>query len=373
MRRHGIILLGRLMPPLIVLSVPVLIILYSALLYRSDPALAGALARTASFVLLILLVPLGLWGAFNTYDWANDSFHITNKRVIRFEQHFITSQVLIEAGLQQIQNIAVLIPDPLANTLNYGTVVIETAATSGRIEFDSIGDPRRVQRLLFELRGIPLPPQDPPAHFRFHSLSDVLLYLFPILPQYRPGGSVLYHKHWFVLVQAMALPLFMLGLVFSAIIVTRSVLPLILLIFVLPFLVYQYVNWINDVYILTERRIIDIVRVPLIREDRREALFEQIQNVTVTLPNFISRMLDMGEVFVETAGRAENFRFQSVHHPLDIKDELNKRLDAVRTGRRQAEEQNRRREVEELVMQVLRTHYGPPPSEEPSPTHDVEA
>ncbi len=103
------------------------------------------------------------------------------------------------------------------------------------------------------------------------------------------------------------------------------------------------------------------MRIPLIREDRREALLEQIQNVQVTIPTFGSRLLDMGDVFVETAGKTENFKFQTVEHPGAIAEEVNRRLDAVRSRRRQAEAQARRAEIESVITQILQTQQGTPP------------
>ncbi len=359
LRRHGIVVFWRILPPCAVLLVPIVIILVALLGFGSDPAQASALVRTSLIALLILALPMAGWIGLTIYDWSNDSFHITTRRVIRSEQRFWISQNVISAGIQQIQNVAVVLPDPLANLMNYGTVVIETAAQVGKIEFDNVHEPRSIQRLLFQLRGIPMPPeQEPPL---INRLSDVLNMIFPFAPQTKPDGSILYHKHWYILVQAVGFTtvLIMAALVASA--VLNWLVPMLALILLLPVLLYQYVNWVNDVYILTANRIIDIVRIPLIKEDRREALLEQIQNVTVNVPNFGSKLLDMGDVFVETAGKAENFLFKTVEHPTAVAEEINRRLDDVRSGRKQAEQDSRRREIEAVVAQILQTQQGTPP------------
>ena len=124
---------------------------------------------------------------------------------------------------------------------------------------------------------------------------------------------------------------------------------------------FQYANWVNDIYVLTEDKIIDIVRIPLIKEDRRVALLERIQNVRVDLPTFWSRLLDMGNVEVETAGKAENFLFQTVHHPNQIADEIQRRLESVRTNRKQQERQSQMGEVEQMVSEILARQQGAAP------------
>lgn len=369
-RRHGIILVARLAAPGLVLLVPLLLIIWSLLTYGSDPAVADATIRLSTTAVYLLIVPLALWAGYNLYDWMNDTFHVTSRRVIRSERNFIFSEDLKEANLSQIQNVSVEIPNPLASLLNYGTVIIETAAVAGKIEFDSIPDPHEVQRMLFELRGIPIPPQPPSSVPEFSSVTALLRYLLPLAPIYAPNGSVTYHKHWFILVQALAWPLLLLVLVTFAAGASGIMSLLLLLLVIIPVLLYQYANWVNDIYILTDVRIIDIVRVPLIREERREALLEQIQNVSVTLPNLLSRILDMGTVLVETAGKAENFQFLTVAHPLKVKDEINRRLDAVRIGRKQAESQARRQEIETILDEFIRKQHSPPPGESVPPADD---
>lgn len=361
LRRHGIILAGRILPPCVVLFAPISLIGYALHMRVDDPGQAAILMRNSLLALLALSIPLAIWAWINAWDWANDSFHITTRRVIRFEQHWWISQKVMSAGLGQIQNIAVYIPDVLANTLNYGTVTIETAAQVGTIEFDSIHDPRSVQRLIFELRGQPLPPQEP-AQPVWRGWRHLIAGLFPFLPQFETDGSVHYHKHWYILLQHEMLPVFLLVLVALGVQLLHVRALLFALIGILPMFVYQYVNWVNDVYILTTHRIINVVRIPLIREDRREALLEHVQNVQVTIPTLGSRLLDMGDVFVETAGKTENFLFKTVHHPHQIAEELNRRLDAVRSGRRAAEALARRREIEDVLTEILQRQQGGQPA-----------
>lgn len=366
MRRHGIILVGRLLPPCVVLFVPISLVGYALHMRADDPVQAATLLRNSLIALLALIIPVGAWAWANAWDWANDSFHITTRRVIRFEQHWWLSQTVISAGLGQIQNIAVFMPDFLANALNYGTLTIETAAKAGTIQFDSIYDPRSAQRLIFELRGLPAPPPLPQQP-TWRGWRRLLRSLFPFWPQFEPDGSVVYHKHWYMLLKHLGLPVFLLALVVLGVNLLHLRLLLYALIGIVPMFVYQYANWVNDVYILTTHRIINIVRIPLIREDRREALLEHVQNVQVTIPSLSSRLLDMGDVFVETAGKTENFLFQTVHHPHAIAEELNRRLEAVRSGRRAAETLARRREIEDVLTEILdRQQSAPPPDGAPT-------
>ena len=93
---------------------------------------------------------------------------------------------------------------------------------------------------------------------------------------------------------------------------------------------WNVLDWQNDLYILTTDRIIDLEKVPLISEDRREARLQQIQDVHYVMPGFINRLLDFGDVEVETAGRGGGFTFRSVPHPRQVQAEIFARVDQVR-------------------------------------------
>ena len=93
---------------------------------------------------------------------------------------------------------------------------------------------------------------------------------------------------------------------------------------------WNVLDWQNDLYILTNDRIIDLEKVPLISEDRREARLQQIQDVHYVMPGFINRLLDFGDVEVETAGRGGGFTFRSVPHPRQVQAEIFARVDQVR-------------------------------------------
>jgi len=334
-RRHWLMLLWRITPPLLV----ILIALAAAI------ALAGSLPDWRGGLLtgfIVLFIILSIWPLWQAYDWWNDEFILTNQRVIRIERVFIFSENRREAQLGMIQNVAVKIPNLIANLFSVGNLIVETAGFEGRIDFDYIGDPKSIQQSILALRGLPLPAERPIRKMTFYQ------YAFPFAPIVE-DKTITWHKHWFVLLQAIFIPLLVIvSLVVLLVWLGTSpqildslgqaagpvqvVLVLLLVIFSLVF-VWQYVNWWNDIYILTENRIIDISRIPLIYEDRREAYLEQIQDASYTIPSLLYRILGLGDVFIETAGKAQNFEFKTVPNPAQVVREIVSRLAAVRAQR----------------------------------------
>ncbi len=99
------------------------------------------------------------------------------------------------------------------------------------------------------------------------------------------------------------------------------------------------IDWRNDVYILTNDRIIDRVRFPLLYDQRTEARLDQVQNVRAQ-QGFWGGILGFGDVIVETAGRTQAVVFLEVPNPQDIQRRIFQRIDAL-NEQRAAEEASR--------------------------------
>lgn len=100
------------------------------------------------------------------------------------------------------------------------------------------------------------------------------------------------------------------------------------------------VDWRNDVYILTNDRIINQVRFPLLYDQRTEARLDQVQNVRYH-QGFWGGILGFGDVIVETAGRTQAVVFLEVPNPQDIQRRIFQGIDTL----------NEQRAAEEAVRQ----------------------
>jgi len=115
---------------------------------------------TAKFVTDYDIVPLYIavvctviftWLAYEYADWRNDLYMVTPDRIVDMEKSpFRLRETRREASLANIQNVGYTRPGFLANILNYGKVVIETAGQTGSFEFYNVADPAGVQRDIFE-------------------------------------------------------------------------------------------------------------------------------------------------------------------------------------------------------------------------------
>jgi len=129
-------------------------------------------------------------------------------------------------------------------------------------------------------------------------------------------------------------------------------------------LIWRGVDWRNDLYIITDDRVIDIEKVPFRYEHRREASLDKIQDVRYLQEGFIALRLDFGNVRLETAGGIEAFTFDSVPHPKQVQAEIFKRIAQFRkeTGR-----QGRKTRQAEFLDLLGRYHQGLQGNGEPEP------
>jgi hypothetical protein len=102
-------------------------------------------------------------------------------------------------------------------------------------------------------------------------------------------------------------------------------------------LLFEWVDWQNDQFILTEDAIIDINRFPLIYSERNEAPLEKVQNATTLQPGIWNRILDYGNVQVETAGGGQPIIFESVWNPEEIREMIFHQIDVLARKKRENE------------------------------------
>jgi membrane protein YdbS with pleckstrin-like domain len=115
---------------------------------------------------------------------------------------------------------------------------------------------------------------------------------------------------------------------------------------------YQYEEWANDIYILTDEEVIDQERKlaffpfwGIYTEDRRRASLANVQYVDLSIPNPLALLFNYGHVIVRTAGAEGTLDFLSVYKPRHIYAEILRRLNEF-------EERQRRRQFEERSAEM---------------------
>jgi hypothetical protein len=126
-----------------------------------------------------------------------------------------------------------------------------------------------------------------------------------------------------VLVVKLILPtLIFIGLIISLFLFTSLktyiAIAILIMIFVFAFIIINY--W-DDIYILTSKRIVDINRRFIFLDEEHLSIeYSQIKSVDVKVSNPIYIALDVGKVIVETPGTNPNIIMRVVDHPFSVQD-----------------------------------------------------
>lgn len=410
-RRHPIELLRSLLWPVVVGFAWTIIALVAVFLVAQGDL------RWESIILTIWaagLVPLTLWALWEGVDWWNDLYIVTDQRVINLERVVLLFEERREAPINKVQNVNAVQSNPVAAMLNYGDLLIETAAERGAIRFRAIPNSNVVAaRILQERekareagrrasesqkrqelrRALGLEPSSPapappansankterPSRISSSLTTEGVRYFIPRTRE-QQGEATIWRKHWIVLLGQTLRPLLLLTLVFFSAIGLVVLLPplsglatfLIILLFAvlamfgMGWLLWEYEDWHNDIYILTPTSIIDEERRPLaLLKIVKRASLDQIQDVRYEIPNPLYMLLNVGDVIIQTAGGEGRLDFNFVQSPAAIQAEIFRCIQQMAENR-QARENAR---ISAEILDVLRLYQEEvgPSADRPAP------
>lgn len=365
-RRHKIRLYQALLAPVASLLVPVGLLSWGLLTGATTPLALS----------IVLFVGIFGWAVWNAIDWSNDYYIVTNQRVIWLEKVIGLHDSREEAPLGTILSVGVE-TDMIGRALDFGNVIVRTFV--GKIEFDHVDHPAQAADMIREYwervksvtnisqqeimrntirqkLGLPVDKKKlddlPPVVVEDKNIAQKPLWMLAIADLFRlrveDGGTIIYHKHWIVLLQQAWRPLAgTLGVLFLmlwrmwylAVSPERSflqpnslgalrpdtimvTLPLVMLPF-LGWLIWEYLDWKNDIFMVTQDEIFDVDRKPFGKEERRAAQIENILSTSYKRNGFIAYMFNYGTVNIVVGGT--NMDFQDVMDPAAVQADINRR------------------------------------------------
>ncbi|MBC7264659.1 MAG: cyclic nucleotide-binding domain-containing protein [Chloroflexi bacterium] len=378
-RKHWWVLVQLLFKPLIALLLTAIVLL---LLSHIVPS------WSAAFLVLLLISAAVLLG-YPILDWRNDYYVVTNKRVVHEEVQLFVSQTRDEAPLDKIQNVTVE-RRALGNLIGFGDVVIQTAGPRGLIMFRYLCKPEQMMQSIFEemnrakararaeerreirqelQRQFGWSEEAPPAPIEprrryvkeLSPLGRVLLRIPHPWVRSEVGETVTWRKHPVFLLQNIAFPLLgLVALVAVAALVGKIHdspgpgfwLGYMLVVAIVVFLLwYQYVDWGNDIYMVTADALIDVEKKPLFgAEQRRRAGLEMVQNISLDIPGVWGMLLDFGDVVIQTAGVEGSLIFTRVSNPREVQADIVSHIEAFRERQARAEAERRRAELSDWFV-----------------------
>lgn len=94
------------------------------------------------------------------------------------------------------------------------------------------------------------------------------------------------------------------------------------IIFEFAIFIYYYFLWENDVYVLTNHRIIDIDRNQIFSKRVTEISLDKIQDVTYKVNGALAMMIGYGEVNIQSAGKDLNIAIELAPSPEKLQKQI---------------------------------------------------
>lgn len=96
--------------------------------------------------------------------------------------------------------------------------------------------------------------------------------------------------------------------------------------FILLYFFNSFIDYYLDVWIVTNKRIINIEQKGLFHREIAEHNLDKIQDVTGSQKGIFSTFFSFGDVHIQTAGEVQRFIFRQVDNPFDIARTINNLL-----------------------------------------------
>jgi hypothetical protein len=353
----------------------------------------------------------GLWLLWNYLDWGNDYYIVTNQRVIWLEKIIGIFDSRQEAHLGEVKSVDVNTDVMVQSVFDYGHINVNTIF--GSIALNYTPWPRQAHLLIEELWQRSKVDEQRRAKDRLHqairdqireahaiserrrspsftsapaavqaSASPAAAKRFnPIKIQkkkkkkkkkaklftlrYEEGSEIIYRKHIVVLFTKAGMPALM-ALVLSVYFLVQLVLfftggkslPISYILLVglgaigaFGWMAYQYADWSNDIFKVSENKIFDIDRKPFGDVQSRSSELKNIESTEYRREGLFSVFFNYGTVYIHIG--SEEFEFEDVLDPAAVQQDINHRYKAIQERARLSQE---KKERDDMIKWLVAYH-----------------
>lgn len=324
-----------------------------------------------------LLLAAAGWAAWEAADWHNDFYVLTDQRVVWLEHKLLRSASRVEAPLETVQSVNTH-TSLLGRLLGFGDVMIQTFTST--VSMPNVGDPHTTKYLVEEYvlrqrRGARLArhdgirqavreslgtaphnrtPERPVASVSQAPSRTERLWLFPT--RTIDGDKIIYHKHWAKLLSTLFFPLLFLVAVFFAVEYVYAGLPrdgagwLVLLgalLVPLAIILYHYVDWQNDIYMLTPESLMDSEKKPLGSLITKTAPLANVLSLENHRIGLMGLLFNFGVVRINVGDSWLDF--DGVHDPAQVQQDIFARIEAFKLKTQKQRDQDERARMAEWL------------------------
>ena len=170
------------------------------------------------------------------------------------------------------------------------------------------------------------------------------------------------HRHWFNVLHQFLLVILATVVLFFVFIILPTIftdiqgeqdlermfsfLQNLIMLFVWTYVFFVWIEYYLDVFIISDKKIVNVEQKGLFIRQVSELKYERIQDVAVEVKGIIPTVLNYGDLYIQTAGEKERFVFRAMPDPYAIKNLI---MGLQKERRRQETD-----ELGEVVLEEIR-------------------
>jgi hypothetical protein len=372
--RHPAVLLWGLVTPGLAWITGVM----ACLLWLSSTGIGNMAAWYAAGLWTLFAI---IWVVLLWIDWGNDYSIITNRRVLFQEKIILLYDSRQEAPMNAVLSVGrdttqigrifqfgelsvrtytgvILLP-----AIRSPELVAETISYLQHQHLTSIGRRERVDQMAAALRQQlsgeqPLVAEElkkpQGSNLGFAKFLSNLVML-----RFEEDGKITYRTHWLIMLKKLITPTLVLVLLQLILIARLTGLitiadPVSMLIIIgmldlagLLWWTYQFFDWRNDYYVLTQDQIMDVSKIPLGTPDKRAAPLRNIQSINFKRNGLLGILFNYGTVYILIGDN--QLTFNNVFNPSEVQREIFNRLYAMEYKQKLDEEKAEQLRIREWI------------------------
>lgn len=322
-----------------------------------------------------------VWAVFLWIDWGNDYSLITNRRVLFQEKIILLYDSRQEAPINAVLSVG-RDTTQIGRIFQFGEMAVRTY--TGVITLPAIRNPdlvaeiishlqhqhmtvigrrERVEQMASALKQ-QLSGEQPLAaeQIRKPQVSNQGFGKFLsnlIMLRFEEDGKITYRTHWLIMLKKLLMPTLVLVLL-QLILAARltglftqfdpvSVLIIIGMLDLAGILwwMYQFFDWRNDYYVLTQDQVMDVYKKPLGDEDKRAAPLRNIQSINFKRNGLLGIIFNFGTVYILIGDN--QLTFNNVFNPSEVQREIFNRLYSMEYKQKLDEEKAEQVRIREWI------------------------
>lgn len=103
--------------------------------------------------------------------------------------------------------------------------------------------------------------------------------------------------------------------------------------FIFAYVLEKFLRWYFNIYIVTNKHLIDINFLNLLNRDVTEVLLDDVQSAASNLRGILGSLFNFGDVVIETAAKGQTIKFMAIPQPDFVKERIQKLQETQEGGR----------------------------------------